>query len=230
MKEQTCVNDLANYQRPRERFYELGPEQVKTEELLAILLRTGRKGATVMEVAREILDLVGHEEYELNRITLDKLQSIKGIGADKAITICAAIELGRRLSAAKAIDCYDEMTNPCALAMYVMERMRHLREEHFCAALFTARNALIRIDTIAKGGIAGSYAEQRTLFRHAIEANAASIILIHNHPSGDPAASAQDIRITRTFVSAGDMMGIPILDHIIIGDGRFISFVEDGLI
>ena len=222
--------ECINYQKPRERFFELGPEMVKTEELLAILLRTGRKGASVLEVAREVLALVGNEEYELNRITLDRLQSIKGIGADKAITICAAIELGRRLSAAKAIGSFEEMTDPCGLAMYVMERMRYLQEEHFCAALFTSRNALIRIDTISKGGLTGSFAEQRTLFRHAIAANAASIILIHNHPSGDPTASAQDIRTTRTFISAGDMMGIPILDHIIIGDGRFVSLIEDGLI
>lgn len=225
-----CVKELQPYLRPRERFMAVGAEQISTEELIAILLRTGRKGASVLDIAKELLSSLEEGDYGLNGITEERLMKVKGIGRDKAITLCAAIELGRRLGQLKVKHTYEDFSRPQAVAMYMMNRLRFLKEEHFCAALLTVKNTLIKVVTLSTGGIASSLAEQRTLFRYAIEANAGGVILLHNHPSGDPTESKEDIMMTRVFQKAGDVMGIPILDHIIIGDGIYVSLCEKGII
>lgn len=125
---------------------------------------------------------------------------------------------------------YEDFSSPKAVAAYAMERLRHEREENFCAAFLNCKNKLIRLETISIGGLTGSLAEQRSVFRRALEANAASLILIHNHPSGDATPSDEDVRITKIFKAAGDVMGIPVLDHVIIGDGIYVSLCEDSLL
>nr|WP_115311139.1 DNA repair protein RadC [Veillonella criceti] len=225
-----CVREWQPWQQPREKFFQLGPNNVSTEELLAILLRTGRPGASVLELAKEVLHTVQHGAYGLNEITVQGLQTIKGIGRDKAVTVCAAIELGRRLGQLKVKQRYEDFSNPKAVASYVMERLRYEKEEHVCAAFLNCKNKLITIDTMSIGGLTGSLAEQRTVFRQALQANAASLILIHNHPSGDATPSEDDVTITKVFIKAGLVMGIPVLDHIIIGDGIYTSLCEKGLL
>lgn len=225
-----CVREWQPWQQPREKFFQLGPHNVSTEELLAILLRTGRPGASVLELAKEVLHTVQHGAYGLNEITVQGLQTIKGIGRDKAVTVCAAIELGRRLGQLKVKQRYEDFSNPKAVASYVMERLRYEKEEHVCAAFLNCKNKLITIDTMSIGGLTGSLAEQRTVFRQALQANAASLILIHNHPSGDATPSEDDVTITKVFIKAGLVMGIPVLDHIIIGDGIYTSLCEKGLL
>ncbi|MDY3974795.1 DNA repair protein RadC [uncultured Veillonella sp.] len=215
---------------PREKFINLGAAGLSTIELIAILLRTGRKGCSVLEMAREVLDSVVDGAYGLNDVTVERLQQVKGIGRDKAVTICAAVELGRRLGQMRVKHLYEDFSHPKAVATYVMERLRHEREEHFCAAFLNCKNKLIRLDTISIGGLTGSLAEQRSVFRRALEANAASLILIHNHPSGDASPSDEDVRITKIFKEAGDVMGIPVLDHIVIGDGIYVSLCEEALL
>lgn len=225
-----CVREWQPWQQPREKFLKMGPHNVSTEELLAILLRTGRRGTSVLELAKEVLDTVQHGAYGLNEITVEGLQTIKGIGRDKAVTVCAAIELGRRLGQLKVKQMYEDFSNPKAVAMYVMERLRYEKEEHVCAAFLNCKNKLITLATISIGGLTGSLAEQRTVFRQALQANAASLILIHNHPSGEATPSADDVAITKVFIEAGLVMGIPVLDHIIIGDGIYTSLCEKGLL
>lgn len=215
---------------PREKFVALGAEGLSNTELIAILLRTGRKGSSVLELAKEVLDSVVDGAYGLNGVSVDQLRKVKGIGRDKAVTVCAAIELGRRLGQLRVKHMYEDFSHPEAVASYVMERLRHERQEHFCAAFLNCKNKLIGLETISIGGLTGSLAEQRSVFRRALEANAARIILIHNHPSGDPNPSDEDIRITRIFKEAGDVMGIPVLDHIIIGDGIYLSLCEESLL
>lgn len=215
---------------PREKFVNLGAAGLSTVELIAILLRTGRKGCSVLEMAREVLDSVVDGAYGLNDVTVERLQQVKGIGRDKAVTICAAVELGRRLGQMRVKHLYEDFSHPKAVATYVMERLRHEREEHFCAAFLNCKNKLIRLATISIGGLTGSLAEQRSVFRRALEANAASLILIHNHPSGDASPSDEDVRITKIFKEAGDVMGIPVLDHIVIGDGIYVSLCEEALL
>lgn len=229
MQQSLCVRDLQPYQRPREKCLQVGVERLEVEELLAILLRTGRKGGSVLELAKELLQLSDQGAYGLNHLSLEDLQQVKGIGVDKAITIAAAIELGRRLRELNVVDTYLDFSHPKAVGTYMMERLRYEREEHFCVALLTVKNRLIRVETISKGGLTSSLAEQRSVFRHAINANAGGVILIHNHPSGDPTESPEDVQVTRVFQKAGEVMGIPVLDHIIIGDGRFVSLCEKRL-
>ena len=215
---------------PREKFVALGAEGLSNTELIAILLRTGRKGSSVLELAKEVLDSVVDGAYGLNGVSVEQLRKVKGIGRDKAVTVCAAIELGRRLGQLRVKHLYEDFSHPKAVASYVMERLRHERQEHFCAAFLNCKNKLIGLEPISIGGLTGSLAEQRSVFRRALDANAARIILIHNHPSGDPNPSDEDIRITRIFKDAGDVMGIPVLDHIIIGDGIYLSLCEESLL
>lgn len=226
--EHLCIRDLPVEERPREKFVKYGAARLSNAELIAILLRTGRKGQSVIDLSKEVLRSINGGASGLNLITISQLQEIKGIGEDKAVTVCAAIELGRRLSQLKVKALYEDFSNPKAVAEYMMEKLRHERQEHFCAALLTSKNKLIQVATISIGGLTASMAEPRAVFKKAVDENAAAIILVHNHPSGDPTPSADDIKVTRTFVAAGSVMGIPVLDHIVIGDGKFISLAEHG--
>lgn len=223
------MREMADYQKPREKMAQLGGELLRTEEVLAILLRTGCKGKSVLDVAKEALALIEGEKG-LFTVQPEDLMSIRGIGKDKAITICAAIELGRRLSQLKVKKTFSDFSQPSAVANYMMERLRHMHEEHFVVAMLNTKNKLLKVETISRGGLSSSLAEQRTVFRKAIKANAASIILIHNHPSGDSTPSPDDIRVTKVFIEAGKVMGIPVLDHIVIGDGEYVSLCERGYI
>lgn len=222
--------DLQNYQMPREKFIALGAEAMALEELLAILLRTGRKGASVLEVAHDVVERMDQVVGGLNNATVETLREIEGIGQDKAVTICAAIELGRRLGQMKVKQDWADFSTPEAAANYMMERLRHKQEEHFYVLLLTVKNKLIKPVLISKGGLTSSTAEQRAVFRQAIDANAAAMILMHNHPSGDPTESSDDVRVTKIFARAGEVMGIPVLDHIIIGDGMYVSLLEKGIL
>ncbi len=222
--------ELQSYQLPREKFITLGPEALALEELIAILLRTGRKGASVLAVANDVVTHMKTFTGGLNDVTVDRLREINGIGQDKAVTICAAIELGRRLGQMKVKKDWEDFSTPEAAAHYMMERLRHKTEEHFYILLLTVKNKLIKPVLISKGGLTSSTAEQRAVFRHAIDANAGAIILMHNHPSGDPTESSDDVRVTKVFARAGEVMGIPVLDHIIIGDGTYVSLLEKGIL
>lgn len=224
------VAELNPMERPREKFLNKGAKALTMEELLAILLRTGYKGTSATDVAREILTSFVGGEYALASLTPKQLMTIKGVGKDKAVTICAAIELGKRLATMKVKQKYADFSSSRAVGEYVMELMRHLLVEEFRIALLNMKNKLIDIVTISTGKINASYTEQRNVFRKAIEGNAAAIILLHNHPSGDPTPSEMDIKVTEKFVEAGKIMGIPVLDHIIIGDGIYTSLNEQGLI
>ncbi len=224
------MRDLPVFQRPREKFLTIGPEAMTTTELLAILLRTGRQGASAIDMAGEVLQSLESGAASLNEASVESLQAIKGIGPDKAVTICAAIELGRRLGQMHVEREYADFGTAQAVAEYIMERLRHLREEHFCGVFLDCRNRLIRWETLSVGGLSGSMAEQRSLFRRALAVNAAAIVLVHNHPSGDPEPSLDDIRLTKVFRKAGVVMGIPILDHIVIGDRTYVSLGDRGLL
>ena len=221
------VRDMQVVDRPREKFAQYGGKTLGMEELLAILLRTGCKGCSALELARRVLAEVGGAPG-LNSVTMQSLQRIHGIGRDKAITICTAIELGRRLGQVRVQQEFKDFSNSGAVAQYMMERLRHEKEEHVCVVLLNPRNELIAVETIAVGGLSASLAEQRAVFRAAINHNAASLILVHNHPSGLADPSPKDVEMTRCFQKAGVVMGIPVLDHIIIGNGDYVSLCEKG--
>lgn len=186
------------------------------------------KGQSAISLASDIVQSFDDGVYGLNRMTVDNLTKIKGIGRDKAVTLCAALEMGRRLGELKIKETYEDFSQPFVIAQYVMERLRHEDVEHVWAAMLTSRNKLIQLEHISNGGLVSSLVEQRAVFKKAIACNAAAIILIHNHPSGDSRPSDEDIRLTKMFVSAGQFMGIPVLDHIVIGDNEFTSLSEIG--
>lgn len=225
------MESLGVNERPREKFYQHGPQAVSDQELLAILLRTGVKGRSVLELSRDVVrSLPGGNLYYLSEAGISDLCRIHGIGTDKAITVCAAIELGRRVARQRVKEMAPDFSTPQAIAEYVMEDLRHLPQERVVAVFLSTKNQLICCQTITIGTLNASLAKGRDVFRMALKYNAASIVLVHNHPSGNPEPSREDIMVTKQIAEAGEIMEIPILDHIIIGDGTYVSLCERGYI
>lgn len=222
---------LAESEKPREKCIAQGVHTLTDQDLLAILLRTGTKGHSVLEVSRELLrSMPGENVYYLSEASIADLCAVHGIGMDKAVTICAAVELGRRISKQRVKRNAPDFSTPEAIAEYVMEDMRFLPQEQFAAVYLSTKNQLIAVRTLTIGTLNASLAKAREVFRQAIQYNAAAVVLLHNHPSGDPEPSPEDIAVTQQIARAGDIMEIPVLDHIIIGDGQFVSLCERGYI
>lgn len=225
------LREYIRQDKPREKLLSCGPEGLSDHEILAILLRTGIKGKSVLDVSRELIKgLPGENLYYLSETSTTDLCAVRGIGLDKAVTICAAVELGRRIARQRVKQKAPDFSTPQAIAAYVMEDMRFLQQEQFCAVYLSIKNQLIARQTLSIGTIDASLAKARDVFRWALRYNAASVVLLHNHPSGDPEPSREDIAVTRQIVRAGEIMEIPVLDHIIIGDGIFVSLCERGYI
>ncbi|MDQ0342367.1 DNA repair protein RadC [Lederbergia wuyishanensis] len=227
MKTETLmIRDFPVDQRPRERLINNGPESLSNHELLAILLRTGTKAESVIQLANRLLTQFGGLMW-LRDAALEEMTNLKGIGQAKAVQIVAAVELGRRISNLK----YDEryvIRSPEDGANYVMNDMRFLTQEHFVALYLNTKNQVIHRQTIFIGSLNASIVHPREVFKEAIRRSAASIICLHNHPSGDPAPSREDIDVTKRLVECGKMIGIELLDHLIIGDKKYVSMKEKG--
>lgn len=223
------LREYTQQDKPREKLLRHGPEGLSDHELVAILLRTGIKGKSVLDVSRELIKgLPGENLYYLSETSTTDLCAVRGIGLDKAVTICAAVELGRRIARQRAKQKSPDFSSPEAIASYMMENMRFLPEERFCAVYLSTKNRLIAHKTLSIGTLDASLAKSREVFRWALRYNAASVVLLHNHPSGDPEPSREDIAVTRHIAKAGEVMEIPVLDHIIIGDGIYVSLCERG--
>jgi DNA repair protein RadC len=222
------IRDVPKDARPRERLLSAGPESLADHELLAILLRTGTKEESVLQLAHRLL-----RHFEglrlLKDATIEEITSIKGIGTTKAIQILAAIELGRRISRLSYNDRY-VIRSPEDGAKYVMEDMRFLSQEHFVAIYLNTKNQVIHRKTIFIGSLNASIVHPREVFKEAIKRSAASIICVHNHPSGDPTPSREDIDVTKRLAECGRIIGIELLDHLIIGDQKFVSLKEKGYV
>ncbi len=222
------IKDMPVEERPRERLLALGAEKVSNAELLAVILRTGTLKDTALDLAQMVLARAGNLR-EMPYLTVEELMEIRGIGPAKAVQVKAALELGRRMVVASRGYNVD-ITSPEDVFNYMMEEMRYLEQEEFRIILLNIKNKVLGVETIFRGGLNSSIVHPREIFRLALRRSAASLILLHNHPSGDPTPSAEDISITRRLVEAGEVMGVNILDHIIMGEGRFLSFREKGLI
>lgn len=223
------IKDLPVSERPREKLYSYGPESLSNAELLAIIIRTGHKQDTALDVAQRILSMDNRGLTYLSEVSIEQLMEVKGIGKCKAAQILAAIEIGKRLSRWGAHE-KTRVNSPVVLANLVMDEMRYLNKEHFRIAILDTKNQILSIENISIGTLNASIVHPRDVFYAAIRRNANSIILIHNHPSGDPEPSKEDISITNRLIQVGDLLGIKVLDHIIIGDNRYISFKEKNLI
>ncbi|MBQ3120306.1 MAG: DNA repair protein RadC [Peptococcaceae bacterium] len=222
------LNDYPEQFRPRERMELLGAEKLTDVELLAILLSTGNKETNVLELASNVLQ--AHKGITgLQDLTLSELTQEKGIGKAKATTILAAVELGKRVH--NSTVAYRPIISNSADAGILLEsRMRHLDREHFCAVLLSTNNAVIGIETISIGTLTNSLAHPREVFKQAIRQSASTVVLAHNHPSGDCLPSDEDLRLTERLAEAGQIIGIHVIDHIIVGEDSYYSFSENGLL
>ena len=231
---QVRANDLPKALQPREKFDRLGPENLSESDLLAILLRTGTAGTNVVELAEALLMQYGSLSA-LSRTSIAELQKIHGIGREKAKILKAALEIGRRL-VQENVGENPRIASPEEAAAVLRERARSLDREVFWVLLLDTKSRLMAPPCeVSKGTLNSSLVHPREIFKPAIQHSAASVILAHNHPSGDPSPSAQDIRITKKLIEAGKTMEIKVLDHLIIGrktrDGAndFFSLRESGL-
>ena len=204
-----------------------GAQALSNAELLAILLRTGNPQETALEVAQRLLSQPGGLRY-LAEASLEELKGQRGIGLAKAAQIKAAIELGRRLAAFRPER--PVIKGPADAAHLLMDEMRYLDREHFRTISLNTKNRVLAIDNVAVGSLNSSYVHPREVFKGPVRRSAAAVILVHNHPSGDPAPSLEDIQVTRRLVEAGKVLGIEVLDHLILGDGSFVSMKEKGLL
>jgi len=225
---QIMIRDVPADDRPRERLLQNGAGQLSNRELLAILLGSGTRSESVMVLSNRVLSQFDGLKL-LNEATIEELTAIKGIGKAKGVLILAALELGKRLNQYRP-DERIAIRSPEDGANYVMEEMRQLKQEHFVALFLDTKNQAIHRQTIFIGSLNASIVHPREIFREAVRRSAASIICFHNHPSGDPAPSNEDIQVTKRLCEAGKMMGIEVLDHIIIGDRCFVSLKEKGYV
>ncbi|MHA6252116.1 RadC family protein [Oceanobacillus sp. CAU 1775] len=220
------IKNVPKEDRPRERAIRLGISHLTNQEILAIILGTGSKEESVMTLASRVL--MHFEGFKLLQdATIEELTAIKGIGAAKGVQVLAALELGKRASQFRPNEHY-VIRSPDDGANFVMEDMRTLKQEHFVALFLNTKNQVIHRETLFIGSLNASIVHPRELFREAVKRSAASIIVVHNHPSGDPSPSQEDIHVTRRLVESGKMIGIEVLDHLIIGDRKFVSLKEKG--
>ncbi len=213
---------------PRERMIQLGREALSNQELLAILLHTGTKGENVLTLAERLLGDYGGIAG-LARLTVHETKEIYGMGAAKATTLKAALELGKRLATADPVK-RPTVNSPQDVAQLLMEEMRYLDQEYFKVVTLTTKNHVLGIGQVSVGLLNSSLVHPRECFKEAIRRNSNAIILVHNHPSGDPAPSREDIEVTKRMAQAGKILGIEVLDHVIIGDNRYISLKERGIL
>jgi len=222
------VREMPAAERPRERLCRCGPGALKTSELLAIVFRTGSRQAGVEQMSERLLAGFG-DLRALAKASIEELCEFDGVGLVKAIELHAAFELGKRLMESTQAE-RPTIRCPGDVADLVMADLKMLDQEHFRVLLLDTKNRVTRIEEVFKGSLNASVSHPREAFRAAVSAAAAAVILVHNHPSGDPRPSQEDITTTRRMAEAGETLGIPMLDHVIIGDGKHVSLKEKGII
>lgn len=226
----TTMKNLYREERPYEKCLACGPGALSDPELLAVILRTGTEGENVCQLAARILSLPDYEGLEgLCRIPLERLTKLKGIGKVKAVQLKCLAELAARMAKASAGErlCFD---TPATIADYFMEELRHKEQEHLIALFLNTRNKLLREKLMFKGTVNASIISPREIFLEALEVHAVQLVLVHNHPSGDPLPSLEDIRVTKRISKGGELLGIQLLDHVIIGDRCYSSLRERGIL
>ena len=220
------IRDYRKEERPRERFLQEGPQSLSNQELIALLLRTGTKEESVLQLANHLINTFEGLRL-LKEASVEELTHIKGIGEAKAIQLLAAVELGRRIHQLNHANRY-VIRSPEDGANYCMEEMRFLTQEHFVCLYLNTKNQVLHKQTVFIGSLNASIVHPREVFKEAFRRSAASIICLHNHPSGDPSPSREDIEVTKRLVECGKIIGIDVLDHLIIGEHKYVSLKEKG--
>jgi DNA repair protein RadC len=227
MQYTTLIKDMPLNMRPREKLLAKGEIELNNHELLAIILGNGTKETSALELANRLLNTYKGLKY-LQEASLEELIQEKGIGPAKAASIKAALEIGRRMNL--DVEIKDMVKSPDDVHKMLIQELRSYDREHFVVLYLDRKGGLIVKEHVSVGGLHSSIVHPREVFKTAVKRSAASIILAHNHPSGDPAPSREDIDITRRLVEAGRLMGIEVLDHVIIGENIYCSLKEKGLI
>ena len=223
------MRQLPSEERPREKLLRAGKENLSTTEILAILLRSGTKDRSALELASDLITISPDGIGYLAECRPEELASIRGIGLTKACEILAAVELGKRIASrpsAKRI----RISSAKDIAEIFMGRMRYYKKEHFVSLMLNAKGEIIEEANISVGDLCSSTTHPREVFVDAVRRSAGSVVFLHNHPSGDPEPSEADVETTVRLMEAGAILGIPVLDHIVIGDGNYVSMKARGMI
>ena len=228
-KDSLKILSWAEEDRPREKLLLKGKSALSDAELIAILIGSGTRSMSAVDVAKIILSNAGNNLNELAKLTVKDLQKIKGMGEAKAISIVSALELGRRRKESESLK---KIKITCSNDIYEMMKpeLMDLPKEEFWIVLLNRANKVIKKKQISSGGVSGTVADPKIIFKAALEQYASSVILIHNHPSGNLKPSQADISLTTKMKEAGKLLEIPVLDHIIFGDEGYMSFADDGLL
>lgn len=220
---------LPENERPVEKACILGIDRLTNSELLALIIHTGTKNKSAIRLAEDVLALCPAGLGRLGESSLEDLLEVDGIGTMKACTILAAIELGKRISACPVTEKIS-IESSDDVARLFMEELRYMKKEHFRSVLVNAKGEIITVDEVSVGELSSTVVHPREVFNQAIRKSAAAVIFVHNHPSGDPNPSQEDMETTKRLTDSGELLGIRVLDHIIIGDGKFSSMREMGFI
>lgn len=222
------IKDLSKDDRPREKLIENGRSTLSTSEIIAILIGSGSSEKSAVELSREILESVENNLDRLARLSIHDLMKFKGIGMAKAVSIAAALELGRRKqNTTRSKDV--QIRSSRDIFEYIRERFLDLNHEEFYIVILNRANKVKSIELISKGGISGTIVDGKIVFKKALEQTASAIILCHNHPSGNLTPSRADLELTKKMKSFGNMIDLPVLDHLIITDDGYYSFADEGV-
>jgi len=232
MPKSFTVRDLPITERPRERLIKLGPEALSAQELLALIIARGIPGKSVITIAQEVLSKFGNIK-NIGEATIEQLCQIRGIGPAKAAQLKTCFEIGRRLETQEIEQSKSKkfiLSSPKDVVKLSQSILKDKKKEYFLVFPLDSRNKLMKEEIVSIGSLNANIAHPREIFKQAISNNAAQVILVHNHPSGDPEPSEDDLKITKQLVEAGKILGIDVLDHIIITKDRYLSFKDKGLI
>ena len=223
------IKALPEYERPMEKCLSIGVERLTNSELIALLINSGTREKSAVALAEEILAQDRSGIGYLRESSVQELMNIKGIGSSKAARIMAAVELGKRIASTpvhKGMKIQDDED----VAKLIMEEMRGLKKEVFKAVLLDSKGGVISVETVSVGELSSTIVHPREVFSHAVRKSAAAIVFVHNHPSGEPMPSGEDIATTNRLIECGELLGIRVVDHLVIGDGQYMSLRAMGKI
>ena len=214
------IKSLPEEERPQEKALKNGVSALSDTELIALILRTGRRNASSLALAEEVLSICDEGLFSMGTFETEDLLKIEGIGPGKASTLMAAVELGKRIAASRKTEKY-VADDPDMIADMFMEDLRYEKKEYFKSVILNTKSEIVAVDNVSVGELSSTIVHPREVFSRAIRKSAYGVVFVHNHPSGDPTPSSEDIATTERLVEGGRILGIKVLDHVIIGDGRY---------